>query len=183
MLCNEFSVTLAIISVSFSFGCGASPTVPPKGLKKPPAPAVGAAEDQLEIRNVIVTITLPNQNPKKSELTGTAADDQILQKLPALDCRIECEISPDSVQNVSLAVQIEAPYAGYARMAHGTGAGVFQRKENGKFLADVKLAQPLPLEANDKATIVLTVNGNHSRSKQPFKFEINDAKIIIEKAN
>lgn len=167
-------------------GCDAPNTVPPSGLVKPPPSAFAAVEaEKFKIGNVVATVTLPANNPQKKVLTGTIDDAKILRKLEKLSCQIECRIYPEKLvdedyHNFSFAIQIEAPYRGYARVAHGIGVGEFVRSADGKYKAEILLDQPMPLEHEDKATLLLTVKGNRKNSMQSVTVETNNGTVNIQ---
>jgi hypothetical protein len=164
-------------------GCDSAATVPPNGLVKPGiATLASQSGNKCELQNLVITITLPKDNPSKSQLSNTTSDVEFIRSLPRVRCRVECSIEPKSVATgqFNFGLTLMAPFGGHSRMLHSTCAGQFQSAANGKYFADLECKQYMPIDPSDKMTLSLRVIGSFSGSGGQVKVDVTEGKVIIK---
>lgn len=164
------------------FGCDSSGTVTPTGLTKPPPQA---AAEKFSVKDVVITLRLPKDNPKKSLLSATdpMANASLVRNLPPVDYDISCLIESDStifIDRFSFGLSIDAPLGKQPRIVHGSGAGEFRLVTDGRHELEGQLTQLMPFEVTDKAVFNLRVIGRTKNANRPIEVDVGQGKVIIK---
>ena len=132
--------TLSLVLVSAIVGCEEPRPAQPIELPKPAPVAMESPEEKkFEVREVVATIFLPKNHPKRSQLTGGPEDALFKSNLPLLKCHLEFDVvTEDTIKDrfsFGLGINIqEGPH----RVVHASRSGEAHREiGGGKLTADI----------------------------------------------
>lgn len=149
------------ISAVLLMGCGGSPNGPvpaPAGYISR-MPASGDPLEEFEVREVLVTLFLPKDNPARVPYMEARKRREKTAELATVRSEIEFIVEPKvKLKKFDFSINLNGTFEG-RNLVGVYGAGTATRTEEGSYVATIGLFQPRPLELGDQLSTQVVFRG------------------------